>query len=186
MNIFDVMDAEDGMVCIVDTREQDTPRLRARLKQMGTNHVREKLNFGDYSAKFPLPDGSFFSLADKVVVERKMSIDELCHCFCQDRDRFEREFERAKEAEARVYLLVEGATWEDVYGGKYRSRMRPTALVASLLAYISRYDCVPIFCDAKTTGKLIKDILLREAKERLESLEINGKYDDKIDQSKAN
>ena len=171
MNPFDLTDALDGMVCLVDTREQDTPRLRARLRQMECPHERVKLDFGDYSARFPLPDGEWFSLEGKVSVERKMSLDELCHCFCQDRERFAREFERARAAGAKLYLLVEDATWEHIYAGKYRSKMRETALVASVLAYLARYDCQVIFCRSATSGRLIRDILYREGKERMEALD---------------
>ena len=168
MNPFEIDEALDGMVCLIDTRERDTIRLRARMQQMGCPYERIALNFGDYSAKFPLPNGKWFSLADKVVIERKMHIDELCHCYCQDRGRFTREFERAKEAGAKIYLLIENATWEHIYNKKYRSKMRSTALVASIFAWLARYDCQVIFCKAETTGLIIKDILYREAKERLE------------------
>lgn len=160
------------MVCIVDTREQETPRLQARLRQMECTVEREKLNYGDYSAKFPLPDGAFYSLRDKVCVERKMSLDELCQCFCQSRARFTREFERAKQDGARLYLLIESATWENIYNGGYHSKMSTQALVASLLAFLARYDCLIMFCKPETTGRLIRDILYREGKERLETLEV--------------
>lgn len=174
MNPFEIDEALDGMVIRVDTREQDTVQLRARLKQMNCPTERTKLNFGDYSAKFPLPNGEWFSLADKVVVERKMHIDELCNCFCQGRQRFINEFTRAAESGAKIYLLIEDANWESIYGGKYRSRMRETALVASILAWVARYDCVPIFCKPETSGALIKDILYREGKERMERGDADG------------
>lgn len=174
MNPFEIDEALDGMVVLVDTREQDTVQLRARLKQMNCPTERIKLNFGDYSAKFPLPNGELFSLADKVVIERKMHIDELCNCFCQSRQRFTNEFTRAAESGAKIYLLIEDASWESVYGGKYRSRMRETALVASILAWVARYDCVPIFCKTETSGALIKDILYREGKERMERGDADG------------
>lgn len=171
MTPFEIDDALDGMRVLIDTREQDTPRLRARLQQMDCPNERFKLDFGDYSAKFPLPGGEWFSLADKVVIERKMALDELCRCFCQDRGRFEREFERAKEANAKMYLLVESATWENAYAGKYRSQMRSTALIASICAWLARYNCQLLMCKPETTGKLIHDVLYREGKERLENME---------------
>ena len=108
-------------------------------------------------------------LSNKVCVERKMSCDELCSCFCKGRPRFAREFERAKAAGAKVYLLVENATWETAYAGKYRSRMEPSAFVASLTAWLARYNCQILFCKPETSGKLIREILYRELKERLES-----------------
>lgn len=165
MHPVEVKTALESMVILVDTREQDTPRLRARLQSMGVPHERYKLNFGDYSVKC-----NGLSLADVVCIERKMSVDELCHCYCQDRSRFEREFERAKDAGAKIYMLIEDATWEDIYGGKYRSKMRPESLVASILAWLARYDCQLLFCKSSTTGQLIKDTLQRELKERLEAM----------------
>lgn len=39
-------------------------------------------------------------------------------CFCRSRDRFEREFIRAKNADAKLYLLIENGTWEKAYGGQ--------------------------------------------------------------------
>ena len=135
---------------------------------MGRPYERVALSFGDYSAKFPLPNGEWFSLADKVAVERKMHLDELCTCFCQERERFAREFERAKQAGAKIYLLIEDANWESAYAGKYRSKMFSTALIASMLTWLTRYDCQILMCKAETSGRLIKDILYREAKERME------------------
>ena len=174
MNPFEIDEALDGMVCLVDTREQDTPRLRARLKQMDCPNERLKLDFGDYSAKFPIQNGEWLSLADKVVIERKMSIDEICQCFCQGRKRFANEFERAIKAKAKVYMLLENTTWEQIYAGKYRSQMRSTALIASILAWLARYDCQLLMCKAETSGKLIRDVLYREGKERMEEGDADG------------
>lgn len=170
MSPFELRAALESMVCLVDSREQPTPYLRARLEQMGIPHERGKLDFGDYSAKFKLPDDTWLDLRDKVVVERKMSLDEICNCFCNDRKRFTREFERARDAGAKVYLLIENGSFEGAYEGKYRSHMQPQALVASMLAWLSRYNCQLVMCTPKITGKLIRDILYREGKELLENM----------------
>lgn len=164
MTVPEAEAALDGMVVLVDTREQDTPTLRARLRHFGV-WEREKLDVGDYSARFPLPDGSWYRLP--VAVERKMDFTELAACYCRQRKRFAAEFERAKGAGIKLYLLVEGASWEDAYAGAYRSRMDPKSLVASRLAWLARYNCQVIFCERQTTGQLIRDILYREGKEAL-------------------
>ena len=161
----EIEEALKGMVVLVDTREQDTARLRVRLKDMKCEHERCKLDFGDYSAKIPI-NGEWYTL--NIAVERKMDLDELAQCYCNGRKRFEREFERAQKAGAKIYLLVENATWEDAYTGNYRSKMAPQALVASILAWLSRYRCQLIFCRQRTSGRLIYDILYREAREHLE------------------
>lgn len=169
MTPFELQAALDGMVCLVDTREQDTPRLRARIKDMGVPTERCKLDFGDYSAKFPVGN-NFLDLSQKVAVERKMNLDELIQCYTNGRKRFTAEFERCKEANGKMYLLVESATWEKTYAGNYRSQMTPKSLIASLLAWLARYNCQIIFCATETTGKLIHDILYREGKEILERM----------------
>lgn len=165
MHPVEVKTALESMVCLVDTREQDTPRLRARLRDIGCPWERQKLDFGDYSVKCDL-----LNLSGSVSVERKMDLDELCNCYCKDRKRFEREFERAKQAGAKVYLLIENGDWEKAYAGRYRSQMKPESLVASMMAWLSRYDCQLLFCKEETSGQLIHDILYRELKERLEAL----------------
>lgn len=157
------------MKILVDTREQNTPSLQKRLQQMGCDYERCKLDYGDYSAKCKLPDGEL-NLARMAAVERKMSMGELCQCFCQGRARFIREFERAKADGAKLYLLVENATWETAYAGRYPSKMRPQALVASMTAWLARYQCQLLFCKAETTGRLIRELLYRELKARLEGM----------------
>lgn len=170
MTPFELNNTLDSMVCLVDTREQDTPRFRARLAQMDCSYRREKLDFGDYSAEFVLPNKDVLSLKNQIAIERKMDLSELCHCFCQDRKRFRNEFERAKTVGAKIYLIIENADWEKIYSGQYRSQMTSQALVASILAWLSRYNCQLIFCSAKTSGKIIHDILFREGKELLEKM----------------
>lgn len=167
---FEVKAALDGGVLLYDTREQDTPALRARLRKTGMKVERKKLDFGDYSAKYPINGGKWLDLSQTVAVERKMNFTELAACYCNGRRRFRAEFERAREKGAKLYLLVEGETWERAYAGKYRSKMQPQALIASMLAWLTRYNCQILFCQPETSGKLIRDILYREAKERLERM----------------
>lgn len=157
------------MTLIVDTREQDTDRLRRRIRQTALSFVRQKLDFGDYSAKTTLDNGTEFDISGSVSIERKMNLDELCACYCKGRKRFTREFERAKLAGAKVYLLIENASWENTFNGKYRSKMTSSALTASMFAWLARYNCQIIFCKEETSGKIIREILYREMKERLEN-----------------
>lgn len=156
------------MTLLVDTREQPTQNLQRRIAISGLPAERKKLDAGDYSCKCTLPDGSELDFSKHVVIERKMSIGELCLCFGKARSRFEREFKRAADAGTKIYLIVEGGSWENVYAGKYRSKMTPQALVASIDAFRSRYGMQLDFCKAETTGRLIRDILYRELKEYLE------------------
>lgn len=170
MNHFEVDAALRTAILLVDTREQDTPRLRRRLADAGLPWERRKLSCGDYSICCRLPDGDMLDLSGSVAIERKMSLDELCACFCRERPRFTREFERAAQDGIKLYLLIEGGSWEKAYSGDYRSRMRPQSLTASMAAFMARYPCQLITCEPDTSGRLIRDILYRELKQRLEGM----------------
>lgn len=165
---FEIDRCMESMILLVDTREQPTKKLEERIKSTGMIHERQKLDVGDYSCKCTLPGGEILDFSSSAVIERKMNLDELCLCFGKERPRFEREFERAREAGTKVYLLVEGDSWEKAYNGKYRSLLTPQALVASINAFRARYGMQLDFCKPEMTGRLIRDILYRELKEYLQ------------------
>lgn len=168
MNAVEIENALQTFEIVIDTREQPTASLKKRITQMAVPIRREKLEFGDYSAVCTVGD-KLYSLTGKVAVERKMSLDELCSCYCTGRKRFTKEFERAKQAGAKMYLLIENADFEKAYAGNYRSQMKPKALIASITAWLARYNCQIVFCTASRSGILIREILYRELKESLES-----------------
>jgi hypothetical protein len=51
---------------------------------------------------------------------------------------------------------------------RYRSKFNSEAFLASIIAWTARYDITPIMCKAETSGKIIREILFRDMKERLE------------------
>jgi ERCC4-type nuclease len=172
MHPIDIESTLKTMVITVDSRERPTEQAKRRYSEFGCPWEQHKLNFGDYSCAVKLPNGETKSFENDFCVERKLGLQEVCTCFTYERDRFTREFERAKAVNAKIVLLIEEASWEKAYNGKYRSQMKPQALVASMLAWLARYDCQIIMCRAETSGRLIKDILYREAKERLTNMEV--------------
>lgn len=166
------------MRILVDTREQDTPRARKRFESIGLPVERAVLDYGDYAVNATLPDGrTLYDTASRVrpacVIERKMNLDELAACLTTSRERFEREWERASAEGARLWLLVEDASWDGVFRHQYRSRMEPSALAGSILAWQCRYDSRLILCDENESGRLIRGILEKDLRERLE----RGEYE---------
>lgn len=167
MTPYEVEKALNELTLIVDTREQTTARLEHRLESAGLPYIRKKLDYGDYSAKCGDLD-----LSGDVVIERKMNLDELALCFTSQRKRFENEFIRAKEAGAKVYLLIENATLdtlysEDAYKIRCHSQFKRKAMLASITAFIARYGIYVIFINEDNAGLIIREILYREMKERL-------------------
>ena len=161
------------MVICVDSREHPTAEAKKRWESFGVPYRIHGLRSGDYTAEFILPNGETFSLENHALIERKLGLSEICGNFCQNRARFIREFERIKEAGAKAYIIVEGgANWEAIYNHRYHSQMSPQALVASLTAWMARYNAHIIFCKAEISGRMIKEILYREGKELLKDLTI--------------
>ena len=174
MEPFEIKDALQSFRIIADTREQRTPRAKERFEALGVPIERATLSYGDYAANITFPDGSSLqditqTISAPCVIERKMSIDELAGCFGRGRERFQKEFQRARDAGASVYLLIEDCSFEAILHKRYHSRFNPDALIASLIAWVVRYDLKPIFCKAGSSGRVIKEILYRDIKERLES-----------------
>ncbi len=172
MDHFEVEEILQTFQIVADTREQNTPKASDRFKAFGVPVQRATLNYGDYCGNIVLPSGKLYDASARIsarcCIERKMSLDELAQCFTRGRDRFKREFARASEQNAKVYLLVENGSWEAIQYHRYRSKYNPTAFRASLIAWSGRYNLTPIFCRAETSGGLIKEIMYRDMKERLE------------------
>ena len=168
----DIKTVLDSMTVLVDSREQDTDRARWRYASIGLPVERCTLDYGDYGYNATLPDGRrIYDLSGRirpaVAVERKMNLDELAECFGNGRERFEREFSRAGDAGAQMWLLIEGGSWESIYDHRYRSRMAPQSLAGSIFAFCERYNLRLIFCTERTTGRIIRGILTRNLADRL-------------------
>lgn len=177
MNPVEIENCIESMVILVDTREHPGEDLDRRCKAFGVPYERKHLSYGDYTYSFTLPDGKTVDQGDPVcgvvVIERKMSLTELSGNLCQEFDRFNREFRRAMDHFATIYLLVEDASWEKIYNHNYGTKFNEKAYLKRLLRLAAEYDVKPIFCRKETSGKLIRDILERELKIRLE----RGDYD---------
>lgn len=187
MDIFEQDAMLQSMQILVDTREQNTERARKRYSTFGVPYSRATLSYGDYCYNAQLPNGDWLFkegeiVAAPIVIERKMNLDELAMCFTRERDRFEREFQRAKANNARIFLLIENATWENLLNGRYRSKYNQNAFLASLAAWIIRYDLQLIFCKEETSGRLIKEFLYRDLKERIGRGEYDARQCDADDQ----
>lgn len=185
MHPTEIENALERMVVLTDSREHDTERFRRRMNEFGL-WERSKLDYGDYSAKSFRDDGTEISLVGKVHIERKMGLSEIIGNFTENgkdspavvawnaehltdkvRNRFEWELKRAQLAGAKIYLVIENASWEHIYGHKYQSKMNEKAVVATFMAYMARYGLTVLFVNDRLAGSFIKDILRYEMREEL-------------------
>ena len=161
----ELADAMKDFSIIADTREQVNAHVTQYFEKQKIPCVSRKIDTGDYSAQI-----GALSLEKDIVIERKHNLDERCGNFTAERERFEREFLRAKAYGTKVVLIIENATWTDIFLGNYRSKVKPQSLVGSLLSWMVRYNITVMFCKQEETGKLIHGILHYAAKELL----VNG------------
>lgn len=150
------------LTIICDSREQVNGHVTKWFDAKKIPHITRKLDAGDYSAQL-----GEMSLERDIVIERKHNLDEICGNFTTERERFEREFLRAKANGTKVVLIVENATWGDIFLGNYRSKVQPKSLVGSLLSWMVRYNITITFCKPEETGRIIYGILYYAAKEEL-------------------
>ena len=150
------------LAIIEDSREQVNDHITGYLREHGIPLIPRKLDVGDYACQI-----GNYTFEKSFCIERKHSLDELCGNMAQDRNRFEREFLRAKAFGTKVYLVIENASWDDVYLQNYRSKLSSKSLLASLLAWQTRFNVTIIFCAQENSAKLIHGILYYAAREEL-------------------
>lgn len=156
-----------SMTVIYDTREHEGESLTMRLEGLNRPYRRECLKWGDYTGEYTGIDSEVCSMAEIAVVERKMSLTEIAGNFTSGRERFRREFERAKEAGCHVHVLVENDNYEKMRNGKYKSQLNPQAFIASWLSWSLKYNLQPHFCKSESAGWLISNILHYELRNYL-------------------
>ena len=139
------------------------------------------LKVGDYTIAVQLPNGEVINLQDKVVIERKADLNELCCNFFDKKDqegktRLERELDRAKEQNIKVILLVEVDNMHSkILSSKYfrfdkASKVSPKAFNSILRALQAKYDISIEYCKKEDSARLIHDILYYHAREYLKNL----------------
>lgn len=121
------------MIILIDSREKQNQHITKRLKELNIPYMIQKLDCGDYSFE---KDGVSFE--NKIFIERKNSISEICGNFAQGKFRFSKEFERAYMKKAKIHLMIEDS--EDFKKGDYRSRFSPQEIKSRLLTWCHVYQ----------------------------------------------
>jgi len=137
------------MKIIIDTREQRPYRFETP-SETGT------LSTGDYS----------LSGAEGLIAIERKSVDDLMGCLTSGRERFEKELHRGRALN--YFALVIEASLSDLSNGRYRSRMKPSAAIQSLLAFSIRYGLPVFFVENRKYGAKVTESLLQKFARELE------------------
>lgn len=154
---------------IIDSREKTNKNILDYFDKHNIKYVIKKLDFGDYSCVF-VKDGIEYSLTNVFSIERKKNIAELIQNLCgadkNHRRRFEEEWQRVEQANARMELLMEDEAWYrkiitgDYGNGYYKSKASKKAIRASLSYFQQRYNFSVVGVDSSYSGAWIIDRLI--------------------------
>lgn len=149
---------------LIDTREKPKAieNILRTFDEAGIEHVSTKLLFGDYM-DWNRPE---------IVVDRKQNIAEIAKNVTTDRARFVRELERAKSVGSKLVILVEQNRFKDrdkwihvedvsdlMLWSSPHTKIRGEKVFRVLSELIYKYDISVEFCDKRSTGKRILEII---------------------------
>lgn len=152
---------------IVDTREK--PRAIVKILEHfdahGAEYRKEKLEYGDY----------MIENGPKISIDRKQSIAELAKNCTRESERFRREMDRAAADGARLVILVEQNRYKDrgewiqvkdisdlMRWSSPHTMVRGEKVYRVLYSWRSKWPIDVIFCDKRSTGRMILEILNSE------------------------
>lgn len=149
---------------IVDSREKPKAieRTLQYFRDHGIDYEVSKLLFGDYM-DWNRP---------QIVIDRKQNIAELAKNCTAEHERFRREMEKAKKAGATLVILVEQNRYMDrgewiqvntiedlLKWSSPHTMVRGEKVYRVLASWKAKYPIRVEFCDKRTTGRRIAEIL---------------------------
>ena len=153
-----------GKLLIVDSREKPKA-IKGILKYFDDNGIEyavSKLFIGDYM-DYNRPH---------IVIDRKQNIAELAANCTSEHKRFREELERAKKAGAKLVILVEqnryknGDKWvpvrelsDIIYWSSPHTSIRGEKVYRVLASWVNKYNLSVEFCDKRSTGRRILEII---------------------------
>lgn len=152
---------------LIDTREKPKAikNILEYIDAAGIEHISTKLLIGDYM-DYNRPER---------VIDRKRNIAELAKNCTVDRDRFKRELERVKKTGATLIILVEQNRFKDrdrwihvdnikdlILWSSPHTKVKGERIYRILTSWIFKYPIQIEFCDKRSTGKRILEIIYYE------------------------
>ncbi len=145
-----------SLTIVIDSRENSNQNLLQYFTDKKIPFVTQKLEFADYSCFIPTNPGLGIARDTYLncFVERKGSIEELSGNFCNDRDRLESEFLRAK-GNRLIMMVEEQAGLEKIIEHKYDTQYNEKSFLASLFSFAHRYGIDIHFINKKYAGTFV-------------------------------
>ena len=154
----EIKEISKSMIVLIDKREKVNNHITDYFDKHKIAYREQTLEFGDYSFLLPaarrMSQDTYFH--KDIVIERKNSLEELSGNLGKERDRFEKEFLKAKSNNCEIHLLVESPRgYNDIMEHKYDTEFKPLSYIASLKSWENRYDIKTQFVDKQYSGYII-------------------------------
>lgn len=155
---------------IVDTREKPKAivKILEHFDAHGVPYKHEKLDYGDY----------MIENGPKISIDRKQNIAELAKNCTRESERFRKEMDRAAADGARLVILVEQNRYQDrgewiqvrdisdlMRWSSPHTMVRGEKVYRVLYSWLAKWPIDVIFCDKRSTGRMILEILYSEDKD---------------------
>lgn len=155
---------------IIDSREKPKAigKILEYFDRVGIDYEVSKLLFGDYM-DWNRPG---------IVVDRKQNIAELAKNCTVEHERFRREMEKARKAGATLVILVEQNRYKDrgewvevdsiedlLRWSSPHTMVRGEKVYRVLASWTAKYPLRVVFCDKRSTGRKIVEILYSDENE---------------------
>jgi len=142
---------KNDMLIKIDTQEKKISHITNFFQKNNINYTFEKLQFADYALEYKN------ILHTDLLIERKTNLEELSNNFCnrskiKNRDRFKKEFEKAKENNSKLLLMIEDDSLTSLITGRYNTNFKAISYVASILSWRNRYNFNLDFITKATAG----------------------------------
>ncbi len=151
------------IVIIIDTREQQNKHILDYFDKEKIKYEKKALDYGDYSVKIYKNEelGLPFdiTLEHTICIERKNGLTEISNNLTHKRAEFEVEFEKARRDRAKMYLLIENASWDDIWNKDYQTMFNANSFYNSLLSFRDRHNFNVDFIKKEDMGLHIYKIL---------------------------
>lgn len=134
-----------SMVVLVDSREKVNNHILDYFDKKDIKYKSKALEYGDYSFMIPaneklsIPRDMYFN--NKIVIERKASLEEISNNLTKERDRFEKELTLAPKTKV---VLIENADYSDIATGNYNTKYNKKSFWASIHNIWFKFDS-PVF-----------------------------------------
>lgn len=167
MQKYELDDAMKSMRILVDTREKKNSHITMSLEGRKCPFAAHKLDYGDYTCQYDTSENKGISFENIAVIERKASLDELAGNITKGRERFEREFLRAKEAGSKIFLMIENGNYDAIKEHRYRSQLPPKSYLNTLFSWQQKYNITISFVSKQFAGDYIYATLFMALKDHL-------------------